>query len=141
MAELLTCPDTGNMDVIDPRVYAAKMNKNNADMPSFQQTMNGPDTTEYLNAMKLEIQTLKSQNTWVTVDCPKNKPVLKGTWAFKLKRLPDGTAYRHKARFCARGDTQTEGVDFFKHMHQWCIGPRSDCYFQGFYGKMDDASS
>ena len=64
--------------------------------------------------MKLEIETLKSQNTWVTVDRPKNKSVLKGTWAFKLKRLPDGTAYRHKARFCARGDMQIEGVDFFE---------------------------
>ena len=114
MAELHTCPDTGVMDVVDPRIYAAKIHKSNADMPTFQQAMNGPDATEYLDAMKLEIQTLKNQNTWVTVDRPKDKAVLKGTWAFKLKRLPDGTAYRHKARFCARGDMQTEGVDFFE---------------------------
>ena len=39
--------------------------------------MNGPDATEYLNAIKLEIQTLKNQNTWATVDCPKDKSVLK----------------------------------------------------------------
>jgi len=83
-------------------------------MPTFQQAMNGSDAAEYMTAMKLEIQTLKSQNTWVTVDRPRNKSVLKGTWAFKLKRLPDGTAYRHKARFCARGDMQIEGVDFFE---------------------------
>ena len=76
--------------------------------------MNGPDATEYLNAMKLEIQTLKSQNTWVTVDWPKDRSVLKGTWAFKLKHLPDGTAYQHKARFCAGGDVQIKGVDFFE---------------------------
>jgi hypothetical protein len=44
----------------------------------------------------------------------KNKPVLKGTWAFKLKRLPDGIPYRYKSRFCARGDKQTERVDFFE---------------------------
>jgi hypothetical protein len=114
MAELHTCPDTGVMDILDPRVYASKTPKTDADMPTFQQAMNGPDATEYLNAMKLEIQTLKSQNTWVTVDRPNNKSVLKSTWAFKLKRLPDGTAYRHKARFCARGDMQVEGVDFFE---------------------------
>jgi hypothetical protein len=40
--------------------------------------------------------------------------VLKSTLAFKLKRLPDGTAYSYKARFCARGDFRKEGVDFFK---------------------------
>ena len=40
--------------------------------------------------------------------------MLKGAWAFKLTRLPDGTAHCHKARFCARGDLQKEGVDFFE---------------------------
>ncbi len=131
-AELHTCTDTGVMDVIDPRVYASKTPKDNADMPTFQQAMNGPEAAEYLNAMKLEIQTLKSQNTWVTVDRPKDKQVLKSTWAFKLKRLPDGTAYRHKARFCARGDMQTVGADFFRHMLQLCSGPLSDSYCPPF---------
>ena len=113
MAELLTCTDTGLLNVVDPRVYSSKTPKTDADMPTFQQAMNGSDALEYLTAMQVEIQTLKNQNTWKTVDRPKDKPVLKSTWAFKLKRLPDGTAYRHKAHFCARGDMQTEGVDFF----------------------------
>ena len=42
--------------------------------------------------------------------------VLKGTWAFKLKRLPDGTAYHHKARFCARGG---RGRFFLAPVVQW----------------------
>ena len=72
MAELQTCSDSGIMDVVDPRVYASKLlSKNDTDMPTFQQAMNGPDATEILSAMKLEIQTLKSQNTWVTVGRPK----------------------------------------------------------------------
>ena len=36
------------------------------------------------------------------------------TWAFKLKRYPDGLIKKFKARFCARGDMQLEGIDFFK---------------------------
>ena len=115
IAELFTCPDTGVVNITDPRVYASKTPGSDADMPTFQHAINGPDATEYINAMKLEIQTLVGQNTWESVSRPKNKPVLKGTWAFKLKRLPDGTAYRHKARFCTRGgDMQTEGMDFFE---------------------------
>ena len=39
--------------------------------------------------------------------------VLKGTWVFKLKRFPDGTPHKFKARYCVRGDLQTEGVDYF----------------------------
>jgi Reverse transcriptase (RNA-dependent DNA polymerase) len=76
--------------------------------------MHGPDAAEYIKAMKLEIHTLVGQRTWESVDRPKHQNVLKDTWAFKLKRLPDGTAYQHKARFCARGDLQKEGVDFFE---------------------------
>jgi hypothetical protein len=114
LAELLTCPDSGILDIMDPRVYAAKVRGNDADNPTFQQAMNGPDADEYIKAMKLEIHTLVGQRTWESVERPKHQNVLKGTWAFKLKRLPDGTAYRHKARFCARGDLQKEGIDFFE---------------------------
>jgi Reverse transcriptase (RNA-dependent DNA polymerase) len=39
--------------------------------------------------------------------------VLLGIWAFKIKRFPDGAAKNLKARYCARGDRQIEGVNFF----------------------------
>jgi hypothetical protein len=81
------------MDTGDPRVYAAKIVRADADNPTYQQAMNGSDAGEYINAMKLDIHTLVQQRTWESVLRPKDKHVLKGTWAFKLKRLPDGTAY------------------------------------------------
>ena len=40
--------------------------------------------------------------------------VIQSTWAFKCKRFPDGLIKKFKARFCARGDQQIEGVDFFE---------------------------
>jgi hypothetical protein len=40
--------------------------------------------------------------------------VLNSTWNFKIKRLPDGTQYQHKPRFCVLGDLQISGVDFFE---------------------------
>ena len=39
--------------------------------------------------------------------------VLPGTWAFKIKRFPDGLIRKLKARFCVRGDKQIYGTDFF----------------------------
>jgi hypothetical protein len=36
------------------------------------------------------------------------------TWAFKCKRYPDGLIKKFKACFCARGDQQIIGFDFFK---------------------------
>jgi hypothetical protein len=40
--------------------------------------------------------------------------VLPSTWAFKIKRYPDGQVKKFKARFCARGDRQKEGIDYFE---------------------------
>ena len=44
---------------------------------------------------------------------PKYK-VLKGTWVFKLRRLPDRFPLKNEARFCVQEDSQTEGVDYFE---------------------------
>jgi hypothetical protein len=40
--------------------------------------------------------------------------VLPSTWAFKCKHFPDGIMRKLKARSCARGDHQIEGLDFFE---------------------------
>ncbi len=40
--------------------------------------------------------------------------VINSTWAFKCKRYPDGLIKKFKASFCARGDQQLEGIDFFE---------------------------
>ena len=39
---------------------------------------------------------------------------IRSTWAFKLNRYPDVFINNFKARFCARGDMQLEGIDFFE---------------------------
>ncbi len=39
---------------------------------------------------------------------------ISSTWAFKCKRYPDGLIRKFKTRFCACGDQQLEGFDFFE---------------------------
>ena len=113
-AELLTCHDTGISNITDPRVYAAKLRGNDPDSPTFHQALNGENAEEYIKAMQEKVATLILQRTWTSVPRTKDLNVLKGTWVFKLKSLPDGTLYRFKARFCTRGDLQKEGIDFFE---------------------------
>ena len=113
-AELHTCFDTGIYDITDPQVYASKTQKNDPDTPTFHQAIHGEHSEEYIKAMQIEIATLILQRTWESVPRTTDLNVLKGTWVFKLKRLPDGTPYHFKARFCARGDLQKEGIDFFE---------------------------
>jgi hypothetical protein len=50
----------------------------------------------------------------MTLKILKKKNVLPSTWAFKIKRYPDGRVKKFKARFCAWGDIQKEGIDYFE---------------------------
>jgi hypothetical protein len=95
-----------------PMVLAAKANAE--DNPSWEQAMNGPDREGYLEAARKELKTLsEDKEAWEVVDREEWMKILPSTWAFKCKRFPDGRVRKFKARFCARGDRQVEGVDFF----------------------------
>ncbi|KAL7460733.1 hypothetical protein ACHAXS_001177 [Conticribra weissflogii] len=53
-------------------------------------------------------------DAWEVVERTNNMNVLPSTWAFKCKRFPDRLIKKFKARFCARGDKQIEGIDYFE---------------------------
>jgi hypothetical protein len=63
--------------------------------------------------MKLEIATLEANDAWSVID-RLDHHVIASSWAFKCKRYPDGLIKKFKACFCARGDQQIEGIDFFE---------------------------
>jgi hypothetical protein len=50
----------------------------------------------------------------IIVDKKKWMNVVSSVWAFKRKRYPDRSIRELKARICARGFEQIEGVDYFK---------------------------
>jgi hypothetical protein len=77
--------------------------------------MNGPQKEGYWQEMTSEIHNLtKRMHAWDIVDRESWMNVLPSTWAFHCKRYPDGIIKKLKARLCARGDQQLEGVDYFK---------------------------
>jgi hypothetical protein len=76
--------------------------------------MQGKFADDYWKAMEVKIFTLESINAWEVIDCKDDMNVINSTWAFKCKRYPDGLIKKFKARFCARGDQQLEGIAFFE---------------------------
>jgi hypothetical protein len=59
------------------------------------------------------VDTLVKKGSWEVVTKKFWMHVLPATWAFECKCFPDGIR-KLKARFCARGDRQIEGLDFFE---------------------------
>ncbi len=104
--------DTETLEDWDPLAFAAKVN--DADTPNWNEAMNGPEAEGFWQACIKEIRTLEAMKVWEVVTREDWMNVLPSTWAFKVKRFPDGLVRKLKARFCARGDRQIEGVDFFE---------------------------
>lgn len=62
--------------------------------------------------MSTEYEALLKQGTWSLVPSPPSGNIIGCHWIFKLKRHSDGTIARYKARLVARGNQQTEGIDY-----------------------------
>ena len=103
------------VDYADPRLLQAKASKYNEDNPSWEMAMNGPFADNFWKAAQVELDTLENDmKTWDYVKRTPGMHVLPSTWAFKIKRFPDGLVKKFKARFCVRGDRQQHGINYWE---------------------------
>ena len=63
-------------------------------------------------AMKMEIEAIKKNETWSLTELPVGHKVIGLKWVFKLKKNSYGEIIKYKARLVAKGYTQQQGVDF-----------------------------
>jgi hypothetical protein len=59
-----------------------------------------------------EIQSLVDNGTFELVQLPPGRKAIGSRWVFQLKRNPDGSVERYKARLVAQGFAQRPGFDF-----------------------------
>lgn len=81
------------------------------DPRSYQEAMARADKHKWLEAMKEEINSLRKNLVWILVDRPKGN-VVSNRWVLRIKRKPDGTIDRYRARLVARGFSQVRGLDY-----------------------------
>ena len=74
--------------------------------------MASPDAPEWLAACEEEMRTWKDLDVYDIVPRLKGRKVIGSKWVFRVKRGPDGSIQKHKARIVAQGFTQVEGIDF-----------------------------
>ncbi len=99
---------------VHPLFLRAHSAASKLDNPGWQEATRGKFADDYWKATELEIFTLESIEAWHVVHWEDEMSIISSTWAFKCKRYPDGLIKKFKARFCARGDQQLEGIDFFE---------------------------
>ena len=101
---------------VHPLFLKAHSAASKEDNPSWKAATQGKFADEYWKAMEVEIATLEAINAWEVLEYESDTMpnVIRSTWAFKCKRFPDGLIKKFKARFCACGDMQLEGIDLFE---------------------------
>jgi hypothetical protein len=82
---------------------------------TYRQAMSGPDADRWRDAVRTEIESLVSNETFAYADAAETqsegRKLLTSRWIFTTK--PDGEGgIRYKARLVARGDRQREGIDY-----------------------------
>ncbi|GJZ14886.1 retrotransposon protein, putative, ty1-copia subclass [Tanacetum coccineum] len=70
------------------------------------------ESDKWLNAMNVEMQSMKDNKVWVLVELPPNGKTVGSEWLFKKKTNMDGAVYTYKACLVAKGYTQTTGFDY-----------------------------
>lgn len=71
-----------------------------------------PERPYWLEAIQSELDSLNENKTWIIVDKPKDRRIVKCMWIFRRKLNSDGSVERYKARLVAKGYSQIEGVDY-----------------------------
>lgn len=79
---------------------------------NYRAAMSSADSERWTAACKKEMLNLKEKHVWTLTPRPVDHPVVGGRWHFRIKTRPDGTISKYKARYVAKGYTQTHGVDY-----------------------------
>src|SRR3954469_11640900 len=74
--------------------------------------MMSPNSTEWLKAMKSEMESMYENQVWDLVIPPEGVKPIECKWIFKRKTYADGNVTIHKARLVAKGFRQVQGVDY-----------------------------
>ncbi len=91
---------SAQLDEVDPCTYA--------------EAMACPDAAEWEVACQEEMHAFECMGVYEVVPQLCGKNIVGSKWVFCIKRGPDGTIQKYKARVVAQGFTQVEGVDFDK---------------------------
>lgn len=79
---------------------------------TFEEAMDSRDAAKWTRAVREELQAHERNHTWSIVPRISSQKIIDSKWVFRVKEDPENKSMRFKARLCARGFMQREGIDF-----------------------------
>ncbi|GJS20503.1 zinc finger, CCHC-type containing protein [Tanacetum coccineum] len=112
LAELLKKKKNGMIELV-------VVQGNLGEPANYKAALLDPKSDKWLNAMNVEMQSMKDNEVWVLIELPPNGKTVGRKWLFKKKTDMDGAVHTYKARLVVKGYTQTSGIDYeetFSHV-------------------------
>ena len=78
---------------------------------TYEEYLNSSESNEWFIAMKLEMDSMYTNQVWTLVDPPKGIKPIRCKWIFKKKTNMEGNVITYKARLVAKGYRQRQRVD------------------------------
>lgn len=101
-----------NLLCVHPNIGAIN-NNNNCSIPtSYSEIKTRDDRSQWEQAIKDEIDSLTSNNTWSLVNKPTDKNIVDNKWVFTIKIDEHGNPSKYKARLVAKGFSQQYLSDY-----------------------------
>lgn len=86
-----------------------------SDVPkTYREAMVSSESSCWSQAIDKELDAMKDLRVWEIQVNPEDEALLGTVWVFRKKKDSEGVVIKFKARLCAQGSQQREGVDFTK---------------------------
>ena len=110
--------EDGSLNEIPPHAMVSSINNGDPDTMHYGDARKQPDWAEFQKAMIKEVNDFDERGHWELIhksqiDFSRPHDIISAIWSFKRKRTPAGELIKHKARLCAHGGQQTEGVTYW----------------------------
>ena len=79
---------------------------------TYEEAIQSPEANYWKQAMKAEVDSLVTNDTYELVPLPPGRTETKGKWVFTIKQGQSEQEFKFKARYVARGFSQIYGADY-----------------------------